>query len=190
MPKIIKNLDEKIKKNALKLFSEHGYDEVDVKLIAKECGMAVGTFYNYYKSKKELFMDILENSWEYTFQELSKASELDIPAKEKIKKEIEILYTGIEERRGLGYYVHQRYTFNQEKTEDLGDFNQRIISRLKLMFKPFEKVESIRDMDDADERLAQTLILQITMNLSVRKDKKEENLKFIEELILGLLVTE
>lgn len=190
MPKIIKNLDEKIKKNALKLFSEHGYDEVDVKLIAKECGMAVGTFYNYYKSKKELFMNILENSWEYTFQELNKVNELNIPAKEKIKKEIEILYTGIEQRRGLGYYVHQRYTFNQEKNDDLRNFNQMIISRLKLMFKPFEKVESIKYIEDIDERLAQTLLIQITMNLSVKKERKEDNLKFIEKLILGLLVTE
>ena len=33
-------------------------------------------------------MNILENSWEYTFQELNKISELDIPAKEKIKKKL------------------------------------------------------------------------------------------------------
>lgn len=52
MPKIIKNLEEKIFNNAQKLFCENGYENVDMKTIAENCSIAVGTLYNYFPNKK------------------------------------------------------------------------------------------------------------------------------------------
>ena len=46
MPKIIKNLEENIFNAAFELFSEYGYQDVDMKMIAKKVGIAVGTLYN------------------------------------------------------------------------------------------------------------------------------------------------
>lgn len=40
------------------LFSEKGYKETNVAEIMKAAGMSVGTFYNYYTSKDQLFMEI------------------------------------------------------------------------------------------------------------------------------------
>ncbi|NLM98223.1 MAG: TetR/AcrR family transcriptional regulator, partial [Halanaerobiaceae bacterium] len=69
MPKIIKNLDEKINNTALYLFSTRGYNQVTMKLIADETGVAVGTLYNYYTNKMNLFISVFK---EY----LSQLSEL------------------------------------------------------------------------------------------------------------------
>ena len=51
MPKIINNLEENILSAARRLVAEQGYAAVTMRAIAKECGIAVGTFYNYYPSK-------------------------------------------------------------------------------------------------------------------------------------------
>lgn len=189
MPKIIKNLGQTIRQKTFELFSEKGYEQVDIKLIAKECGMAVGTFYNYYRSKKELFMDILEESWKETFLELESVKKLNINEEEILKEEIKILYEGVEQRRGLGYYVHQKYTFNEMKSkeEELDEFNSKIICEIKKIFEPFEKKDSIKNFKYINEKIAQTLLIQITMHLSMQPELKMENLIFIQESILGLL---
>ncbi len=44
---------------ALKLFSQKGYHATSTNAIAKEAGIAAGLMYNYYKSKEELLVDII-----------------------------------------------------------------------------------------------------------------------------------
>jgi AcrR family transcriptional regulator len=43
---------------AQKLFSSKGYKDTNVAEIAKMAGIAIGTFYNYYPSKDQLFIEI------------------------------------------------------------------------------------------------------------------------------------
>jgi AcrR family transcriptional regulator len=43
---------------AIRLFSEKGYDSTSVEEIAKESGMAKGSFYKYFNSKEDLLLEI------------------------------------------------------------------------------------------------------------------------------------
>ncbi len=43
---------------AKELFSVKGFKDTNISEITKKAGIAVGTFYNHYSSKEELFMDI------------------------------------------------------------------------------------------------------------------------------------
>jgi len=45
---------------AMKVFAEKGFARATVEEIAKHAGIAKGTIYNNYKSKKELFLALLE----------------------------------------------------------------------------------------------------------------------------------
>ena len=56
----------------MELFLENGYEGVDMKMIAKKCSIAVGTLYNYYPNKKELYIAILNESWNDTFKRFAK----------------------------------------------------------------------------------------------------------------------
>ena len=62
MPKIIENLDEEISKTALELFRDNSYQNVSMRKIASEVGIAVGTLYNYYPNKWELYIEAFEES--------------------------------------------------------------------------------------------------------------------------------
>ncbi|QHT62683.1 TetR/AcrR family transcriptional regulator [Paenibacillus lycopersici] len=48
----------RIKEAALSLFSEQGYEPATVEAIAKQAGVAKGTFFNYFASKDELICDL------------------------------------------------------------------------------------------------------------------------------------
>ena len=45
---------------AMQLFSDKGYNYTSVEEIAKECGMAKGSFYKYFNSKEDLLLVIVE----------------------------------------------------------------------------------------------------------------------------------
>ncbi len=49
----------RIKEAAIEIFAEHGYHKAKVSMIVAHVGVAQGTFYLYYKSKREIFGEIL-----------------------------------------------------------------------------------------------------------------------------------
>ena len=53
-----KNLRQKLIKNGKTLFSSKGFKKTGVREIIKLTGISIGTFYNYFSSKEELFLTI------------------------------------------------------------------------------------------------------------------------------------
>ncbi|MEG2353130.1 MAG: TetR/AcrR family transcriptional regulator [Clostridium sp.] len=104
MPKIIKNLEITICNTALELFCTLNYDEVDMKTIAKNSGIAVGTLYNYFSNKLELYIFILCKSWDITFEKINQIRELEKDSSEKIRILISVLYKDVVFRNGMGNY--------------------------------------------------------------------------------------
>jgi len=47
-----------LREAARRMFSERGYKATSIAAIAKEAHVAVGSFYNYYRSKEEVFLDV------------------------------------------------------------------------------------------------------------------------------------
>lgn len=71
MPKIIPGLRETILDTAQRLLFEGGYQALTVRRVAAECGIAAGTFYNYYSSKDELVAHIMLRDWNQMLREMS-----------------------------------------------------------------------------------------------------------------------
>ena len=63
MPKIIENVRHQLLTEAKRQISERGYKSTTIRSVAAECGVAVGTVYNYFKSKDILIASfILEDA--------------------------------------------------------------------------------------------------------------------------------
>ncbi len=60
----------KIYQVGIKLIQKHGLDGINVTQIARASGVSVGTFYHYYKSKLDLFMDLYRAADSYFETEL------------------------------------------------------------------------------------------------------------------------
>lgn len=52
---------QRIKDAALKLMSEKGYFATSSNEIAREAGVSIGTFYSYFKDKKELYAELVDD---------------------------------------------------------------------------------------------------------------------------------
>lgn len=63
MPKIIENLREQLLREAEKQISEQGYKSTTIRSVAASCGVAVGTVYNYFKSKDILIASFILKDW-------------------------------------------------------------------------------------------------------------------------------
>ncbi len=76
---------ELIYKAAVKVIAREGFDNTKIQMIAKEAQLAVGTIYNYYKSKNEILEYIICNAYQKRIEYLKKLNETDKPAIDKIK---------------------------------------------------------------------------------------------------------
>jgi AcrR family transcriptional regulator len=64
----------------LELFSTKGYHRTNSNEIARTAGVAVGSFYAYFKDKKALFLEIMQSHWEEQFSNVELPPEnLDDP---------------------------------------------------------------------------------------------------------------
>ncbi len=63
MPKIIDNLSEKLIREAHRQVMESGYAALNIRSVAKNCGVGVGTVYNYFPSKEALVAAFLVEDW-------------------------------------------------------------------------------------------------------------------------------
>lgn len=59
---------EKIMKAGIELFAKQGYYNINSKVIAKAAKVSIGSFYAYFKDKKELFIEILREFKKLKFQ--------------------------------------------------------------------------------------------------------------------------
>ncbi|MCB2311794.1 TetR/AcrR family transcriptional regulator [Clostridium tagluense] len=184
MPKIIKDLEKNIKKSAMELFIDYGYEQVDMKMISKKSGIAVGTLYNYYKSKKLLYMDILEESWQSTFFDLDEISSLTtIPSKEKIKKLITTLYEDTETRNGLGKYFLGNSPFELNEDENFNNLKNNLLTKVKNIISSVSKIETLSKCNNVDVMLTESLLLLILTTFQLHPENKNDNINFLVEFI-------
>ena len=183
MPKIIKDVENTIRTCAIELFVELSYTSVDMKMIAKKSGVAVGTLYNYYENKKELYISILKESWQNTFNKLDALSELTISSGEKLRKYISALYEDVEARNGLGKILINTSVVELKDDKEINDLKNSLILRAESLFNSLNKVETLDKYPNIDSRLAESLLVSILTMLEFHPNDKEDNINFLVEFI-------
>lgn len=73
MPKIIDEAREKILSAAKHTLLGQGYSALSLRGVARQCGIAVGTIYNYFESKDMLIACIMVEDWEKALAQMDAA---------------------------------------------------------------------------------------------------------------------
>ncbi len=180
MPKIIENLDMKIFDSAIRLFSEYGYKKVDMKMIAKETNIAVGTLYNYYSNKKNLYAEVFTKSWESTLKKVDCIMDKDIDSKEKIKEIITTLYEETLKRQGIGQELIKENVFEDSVFLEI---KEKLLNDIQSIIRDINNEQGIKLDDSMQKRLAQTILVLIITFIKENNNEKDENINFIIELL-------
>lgn len=183
MPKIIKDIEKTIKDSSIQLFIEFGYSDVDMRMISKTSKIAVGTIYNYYENKKELYISILEESWQSTFVKLDKINSLTLSSREKTAQFIEALYEDIESRNGLGKALLANSPDELVKDERIINLKNSLLLKVEDFLKSLNKVDSLNKCFNSETRLAECLLTSILTMFECHGNEKKDNINFLVEFI-------
>jgi len=195
MPKIIENLDEEISKTALALFRDNSYQNVSMRKIASEVGIAVGTLYNYYPNKWELYIEAFEESWRESYEIL-------INNCKQLNNNYLINYLEIisEEMKNKKPVVKELFRFIINDLE-LGETEQKekinrvrfpkvLINQIyELFIFILEKEFKIElEKDDADLYRLFTMVQTDIPLLQQNFEKESDNLQFLYDVINSYVV--
>lgn len=164
---LAKQIDKQEKRNliidvAANLFSEYGYHEVNMEIVAKQAGIAKGTIYNYFRSKEELYFAINETRLSKLISELEK----------KFQKQASVF----DDLRGFVIHV---FMFLLKYSDFFLIFQRTRLKKQQLKSKSLEdKIQRLKD-----------LLKDILREGVEKKIFKDLNTCFASDLILGMIYT-
>ena len=183
MPKVINDIEKNIFNVAMELFGNLGYDNVEMKMIANKAGIAVGTLYNYYPNKMQLYLSVLENSWDDTLKKIDENSKLHISPELKIRKYLEILYKDIEDRKGLGSELAKEKNIYINKETKSMSFRDALVPKIREQINGRGEGTSCDISEENKIKLIEIFIISIPFMIKSYPQKREDNIDFLAEVI-------
>jgi AcrR family transcriptional regulator len=183
MPKVINDIEKNIFNAAMELFGVLGYDGVDMKKIANRAGIAVGTLYNYYANKMQLYLSVLEFSWDDTLKKLNEFNQSDLTPELKIRKYLEILYDDIVGRKGLGSEIAKEKEFDIIKESKTMPFRTAITNKFLEQIILIEEGISSDGSEKNKVKLIEILIRSIPTMIESYPQEREDNIELLAQII-------
>lgn len=180
----IANLKEHILETAKSLAEIHGISNLNVRLVAKESGIALGTIYNYYPAKGELIAAVIADFWQTAFAgiDFAKVQSMDY------LDSVEYIYFHL-----LGYLTGFRENWLDQLA--LLSTNDKMIGRMKEQ-EYFEKIfriirRTLEEGTDASSKFSpdelEKLSRFIFVNMMSMLKKQERDFVFFKKLLGKIL---
>ena len=136
--------------SAKKLIAEKGYNNTKVEDITNEAQMAKGTFYTYFKTKEDIFIEILQNIFKVAQENLN---EIQFENKLKIDlyKFIKFMYEGVFNDKGHFRVISNIFTNPELMTKVM------ILSPKKDLFSNAIKSILINCKDEVREDICEKM---------------------------------
>lgn len=184
MPKIIEDIETKILNAAYELFNEGGWESIDMRKIAQKAGVGVGTLYNYYKNKNQLFIKVLKLSWQDTVYKLEKAMKMPNETLEKVNLFIKILHEDLNTRKGIDCEL--RKTTSKREFEIMleirKEFSGQLVEMMQDIISKIKEKHELKISKGMEYRFAEAFVILTAIENFRYEDEKEKNLKFLNEL--------
>ncbi len=95
---------EQVLTHALRLFATKGLAATRISDIASASGMSQGLVYHYYRSKEDIFVEIISNAFEKINTASLELERLPLSPREKIRLTLETLLQGLVSHEDTGLY--------------------------------------------------------------------------------------
>lgn len=167
MPKIIENLEDNILKSAHDELFEKGYTNMTMRSVADACGIAVGTVYNYYKSKDMLVAKVMLIDWNLIIDEIKKEC---LSAKD-IHEGFKFMFDGVVDFVEKYDVVWSQYGKDISIRREMPIQFDWLITQLAGILEEI----LVRCHNEKDQYIS-TFLAEILLNAATKKDFKYENI--------------
>ena len=177
--------EEDILNVSKKFILEKGWVSFNIRTIAKECGISVGTVYNYFPSKTQLVIVTVESVWKEIFKPLQ-----DLRSYDSFINVIKSMYETIE--YGNTQYpefftIHSLSFASEGKSEGvqmMNSFFSKLKQDLLYVLRKDEKVKANRfDHHFSEEKFIDYIFTLILSSLLSNKESCTALLTFISNYI-------
>lgn len=164
---------EGIKQAALKVFARRGYTGTKMSLIAKEASISEGLIYRYFKSKKDLFITLIQELIEEARRELEHVQHLPGTPFEQIKSLTENM---LDENNKYAFMLIER----ARKGDDVPEKVTRIFENIPtngltdLLVPVFIKGQKSGEFSSGEPRKLLTWYFTIVISLLTQQQEEEE----------------
>jgi AcrR family transcriptional regulator len=164
MPKIIPDVREHILESARRQLTEKGFSGLSLRGVASDCGIAVGTTYNYFSSKADLASAVMKDDWDHVLENLGN----DDSAREAVCSIYRAIHTF---SLDYGQLIEQRR--RELSPEIFARQHNRLVDSLSQKLDEVMKRFGIKET-----RSYLSLAAEMILAASARKDTKDED--FVE----------
>lgn len=190
MAQIKKEKREKINKAAIAVISREGFHAATTDKIAEEAAVAVGTIYNYFKSKEDILLSIFKTENERRNSFFGIISQMELEPIEKIRSVLDMLFAGVTNSPDLfKILLSERSSYLRIAGESRGAENGLLFFILTVLEKGINN-GSLRECDTDVAAVAITGAIETVLNICLDdrnmdpEQSKEELLSLIAEGIL------
>lgn len=135
MPKRIENLRETILCSAKTELLACGYDALNIRGVAKACGIAVGTLYNYFPSKDMLAAAVMLEDWLLALERMRSTCR----TLRNVPEALRTLHAGIMDFTGIYSPIWAGYTFSDSARSAFGKGHRLLVQQLADCLEPVLK---------------------------------------------------
>ena len=158
MPKIIPGLKQTIISKGRQILFEEGYDALSMRRMASECGIAVGTIYNYMRNKDDLVAHICMEDWLAAVKSINE--ELD--KADGFVEGMDIIYRGIVSFRDCYSKCWSEYALAGGSREIIDRIHPNLRKQVADMIERFmEKTGSSAKKEAISFMLAELIIATV-----------------------------
>lgn len=176
MPKIIENLEENILEQANDQLFKYGYANMTMRSVAEACGIAVGTVYNYYKSKDVLVAQIMLKDWKVIMDSVKRNCESSIDIHEAFKTMFDGITSFVEKYDVVWTQYGKDISIRREMPVQ---FDWLITQLADILWEVL-----VRCHNENDKYISEFLA-EICLNAATKKDFKYDNLSRILKRMFG-----
>jgi AcrR family transcriptional regulator len=101
MPKIVPDIQNTILAIAGTHFNEFGFEGTDMRKVASDAGIAVGTIYLHYQNKETLYLNVIEYRWKATIEKIEELSRQEADPKEVLNRIFLVLTQAMTKRKAV-----------------------------------------------------------------------------------------
>ncbi len=136
MPKIIENVREQLLCEAKRQIAERGYANTTIRSVAGECSLAVGTVYNYFKSKDMLVASFMIEDW---FECLAK---IESQSTQDARVRLRSIYDGIGEFASKYQSIFQDQSAAKSFLSAFNERHKQLRAQLSRLILPICEAEN------------------------------------------------